>query len=77
MYYYLNSYRKALKVIDSCKNEYHLKGARNFCNNFFKHHAKEGPIKLGFTTYITGQHISNMYERLLEKLFRKELEIRK
>ena len=38
------AYKKALKVIDSCENEYHTTGAKKFINNFFRHHAKMEPM---------------------------------
>ena len=76
MQYSLYSYKKALRVIDSCTNSLQLVGARNFCNNFFIHYSVEQPkTRLGFTTYLTDELIGKMYRRLLKKLYFKEKEL--
>ena len=73
MKYSLHTYKKGLKVIDSCTNTLQLEGARNYCNNFFKFHSdKLLKTKTGFTTYLTDDLIGKMYSRLLKKLYLKE-----
>lgn len=71
-----SAYKKALKVIDSCSNSYHLEGARNYVNNFFRVNSIEKlHVKIGFRTYITDDFIGEMYNRLLKKLHLKELDL--
>jgi hypothetical protein len=71
-----SSYKKALKVIDSCANSYHLDGARNYVNNFFRVNSVEKiHVKVGFRTYVTDDFIGEMYNRLLKKLHLKELDL--
>lgn len=65
------SYKKALKVIDSCKNEYHIEGAKKYCNNFFKVHAKEAEISYGTQLFSVDSVYASAYERLLRKLHTK------
>lgn len=67
------SYRKALRVIDSCTNEYHLKGARNYVNNFFASESLfVGVNKYRLREYVTDTLVAEMYNRLLVKLTEKE-----
>jgi len=67
------SYKKALRVIDSCTNEYHLQGARNYVNNFFASESLfVGVNKYNLREYITDDIIADMYNRLLTKLTDKE-----
>jgi len=67
------SYKKALRVIDSCTNEYHLQGARNYVNNFFASESLfVGVNKYNLREYITDDIIAEMYNRLLTKLTDKE-----
>ena len=67
------AYKKALKVIDSCENEYHTTGATKFINNFFRHHAKMEPMnRYGMQTFSADSLIAQMYERLLIKLAEKQ-----
>ena len=67
------SYKKALRVIDSCTNEYHLQGARNYVNNFFASESLfVGVNKYNLREYITDYIIAEMYNRLLTKLTDKE-----
>jgi len=67
------SYKKALRVIDSCTNEYHLQGARNYVNNFFASESLfVGVNKYNLREYITDDIIAEMYNRLLTKLTEKE-----
>lgn len=67
------SYKKALKVIDSCTNSIHIAGARTYINLFFSSNSEKSyPNKYSFTTYVTDEIIVNMYERLRIKLLLKE-----
>lgn len=68
------SYKKALRVIDSCTTLDHCDSARNYINNFFKQNSK-CTDKL-FRVYQTEDYIGEMYERLKLKLYGKELDIR-
>jgi len=36
----MQSYKKALKVIDSCENQHHLEGANHYINNFLLAYSK-------------------------------------
>ena len=70
------SYKKALRVIDSCTNLIHLTGARTYVNLFFTSNSKKSyPNKYSFTTYITDDLIAKMYSRLLVRLFEKESDL--
>ena len=70
------SYKKALKVIDSCTNIHHIGGARNYINNFFRVNSLEKiHSKIGFRTYVTDEYIGEMYNRLTKKLHLKELDL--
>ena len=64
-----SAYRKALKVIDSCENEYHLQGANNYINNFLAHFSKKLDYKTrsGETMYESDQFVSTAYVRLRDK----------
>ena len=69
-------YKKALKFIDSCENEYHTAGAKKYINNFFKYHAKMEPMnRYGMQTFSADSLIAQMYERLLIKLAEKQATI--
>lgn len=39
----IHCFRKAIRVIDSCENELHLKGAQKYINNFLISHSEETP----------------------------------
>jgi len=68
-----SGYKKALKVIDSCENEYHTNGAKKFINNFFLYHAKEEPMnRYGTKLFAADSLLAEMYERLLLKLAEKQ-----
>ena len=41
------SYKKALKVIDSCENETQLEGAKRYINNFFLFFATQKNTSMG------------------------------
>jgi hypothetical protein len=56
------TYKKALKVVDSCENHTQLDGAKNYINNFFKFYSVN--TKDVFTA---DDSIHRMYQRLLIK----------
>jgi len=69
-------YKKALKVIDSCTNPYHLEGARKYINLFFlSNTTKEHPTKFGIKVYDVDDLIAKMYNRLLVSLLDKEQQV--
>ena len=47
----LDTYEKAIKVIDSCQNEDHINGAINYCNNFKSQFTKLGGDELLIDIY--------------------------
>ena len=68
------SYKKAIKVIDSCTHFMHIEGARNYVNLFFSSNSKkQRPNKYGITIYVTDKMISKMYRRLNIRLAEKEV----
>ena len=68
------SYKKAIKVIDSCLELKHIEGARNYVNLFFASNSKkQRPNKYGMTTYLTDKMIVKMYNRLNIRLVEKEV----
>lgn len=72
------AYKKALRVIDSCENLIHLRGARNYVNNFFKHYASGNGGKVGpFSFLEADQALADSYTRLLTYLEVKEKNIKK
>lgn len=62
------TYLKALKVVDSCENAIHCKGARNYVNQFFKTFAL---LERGGIFSIEAME-SNMYSDLMIELSKKE-----
>lgn len=67
------SYKKALKVIESCENKKQLVGAKKYSNNFFQTYAKfVGYSKYGFREYVSDGMVSDMYNRLQVKLVEKK-----
>lgn len=70
------SYKKALKVIDSCVNEYHLQGARRYINLFFESQSQfVGKNKYNFREYVTEEYVGDMYLRLAQRLSEKEVSL--
>lgn len=68
------SYKKAIRVIDSCTNLYHIEGARTYINLFFSSNSKkQRPNKFGIATYVTDDMIAKMYSRLYIQLTEKEI----
>tara|TARA_E500000331_G_scaffold281191_1_gene274586 strand:+ start:1042 stop:1275 length:234 start_codon:yes stop_codon:yes gene_type:complete len=66
------TYIKALRVIDSCQNAIHCKGARNYVNQFFKTFAS---LERGGIFQIEEME-SNMYADLMLELSKKEALLR-
>jgi len=70
-----STYKKALKVIDSCKNEYHIEGARNYINLFFEQNSRpDTKNKTNLKIVYVDEVVEEMYDRLLKKLYLKQLE---
>ena len=65
-------YKKALLIIASCENEYHLKGAKKYLNNFIMMYSQE----VGYKMFESDSYILEMFDRLKKKLFQKKLEIK-
>lgn len=57
-----DTYKKAIKVVDSCKNPIHLEGAKNYINNFFKFYSVNTN-----NIFTADDSIHRMYQRLLIK----------
>ena len=76
MEYIRTSYRKALKVIDTCTTLDHIEGARRYINNFFKTYSELSNFRFGpFETYEANTLLVRMYTRLYEKLDEKQVEV--
>ena len=60
------SYKKALKVIDSCENEVQLEGAKKYINNFFLFFATQKNTNMG-KLFKVPETVSSAYQRLLIK----------
>ncbi len=71
----LNSFNKAKKVIASCENEYHLKGARKYINSFFNSYSKSYLVKNTFRVHKPTAYTVGLYNDLLSLLVKKELEL--
>jgi len=69
----IRGYKKALKVIDSCENKYHIESAKKYCNNFFNTHAAEAEVRYGTQLFSIDSLYATAYDRLLRKLHLKEL----
>jgi hypothetical protein len=64
----ISGYRKAIKVIESCRDLDQLKGANNYINNFLYQYSKETNEKLGKKYLIESEEfISTAYQRLRSK----------
>ena len=69
MVYIMSAYRKSIKIIESCSNQAHTKGARNYVNNFFKFYSDTSDKKYGpFEVFYASSLLDEMYRRLLLKL---------
>ena len=68
----LKSYEKSKKVIESCSNELHLKGARNYISNFFRVNSTPADSKFNLQQFYVDDTVVKMYNELVEKLKQKE-----
>jgi len=76
MEYIRTSYRKALKVIDTCTNLDHIEGARRYINSFFKTYSDLSNFRFGpFQTYEADNLLVSMYTRLYQKLDEKQVQL--
>ena len=67
------AYVKAVKVIDSCKNKYHIEAARRYINSFFKLYSSEIDEKwLGNQVFVADDLLTKKYRKLYEKLDDKQ-----
>jgi len=74
----ISSYRKSIRVIESCTNQDHINFSRNYLNNFFKHYSTPSRKNYGpFKTFFVDDFIGEMYSRLLIKLKEKEKSLKK
>lgn len=58
------AFKKALLVIDSCKNEYHIKATKKYLSNFLMVQSKE----IGFKKYESDSFVLKSFDRLVKKL---------
>ena len=58
-----DSYRKALKVIDSCENDKHLEATSRYLNNFLSIQSEY----IGEGHYEADEYVMNAYKRLRER----------
>ena len=63
-----DAYKKSLKVIDSCENEFHLKATSNYLNNFLTLQS----INLGDGHYEADEYIMSAYKRLRKRFIVKK-----
>jgi hypothetical protein len=76
-YHYFNptfvrgAYKKALLIIDSCKNEFHLKATKKYISNYLMLQSNE----IGFKQYETDTFLLNSFDRLVNKFEKKKREI--
>ena len=68
----VKGYKKAMKVIDSCENEYHIKAAKRYCNNFFTNYATEQEFRYNSNLFLVDTLYAKAYDRLLKRLLIKE-----
>lgn len=69
----LSTYRKSIKVIDSCTNQVHIKYSKTYINNFFKLYSTPSRKNSGpFKTFFIDDWVGEMYNRLLIKLEEKK-----
>lgn len=66
-----DSYRKALKVIDSCENDKHLEATSRYLNNFLSIQSEF----IGEGLYEADDYVMNAYRRLRERFLSKKREI--
>ncbi len=68
------AYRKAVKVIDSCKNLEQIESARRYINNFFKVYSIESRSDWGsFQVRVADDLLVKKYNKLYEKIYEKQI----
>ena len=68
------AYRKAVKVIDSCKNLDQIESARRYINNFFKVYSAESRTDWNdFQVRVADDILVKKYKKLYEKLDDKQV----
>ena len=66
--YKIDAYKKAIKVIESCENENHLKVANQFINNFLLINSNGREINaFNISVLDADEFISSAYVRLRDK----------
>lgn len=60
----LDTYEKAIKVIDSCQNEDHINGAINYCNNF-----KTQFTKMGGDDVLINIYYNDLMKQISDKIY--------
>jgi len=68
----LKSYEKSKKVIESCSNELHLQGARNYITNFFKANSIPSGNNFNLQQFYVDDTVVKMYNELALKLREKQ-----
>ena len=68
----LVGYKKAMKVIDSCYNNNHLLGARNYISNFLRVNSTPADFKFNLQQFYVDDTVVKMYNELVDKLKQKE-----
>lgn len=72
----LAAFKKAIKVINSCENQVHLEGARNYINNFLVSNSKETPELIsGRPILKVDSFTESAYLRLQDQLSNREGEL--
>jgi len=65
------AYKKALLVIRSCENEYHLKATQKYLSNFLLLQSEE----IGYKKYEADSFVLKSFDRLVKKFDLKKKEL--
>ena len=65
-------FKKAVRVIESCENIFHISGARAYINLYFNKHSKNYLSSNNFRLYKLSTKVSDMYNDLYIMLLNKE-----
>jgi hypothetical protein len=65
------AYKKALLVIRSCENEYHLKATQKYLSNFLLLQSEE----IGYKEYKADSFVLKSFDRLVKKFNFKQKEL--
>lgn len=72
----LESFKKAHRVIQSCENQVHIDGARNYINNFLVSHSKSANEWVDGRSLLHPNEFAEVcYHRLRESLSNKEKQL--